>query len=82
MSRKANETDLAGLLCLLHRFHRAAFPENPVRIIEAQRFMELKQIDVVSLQSLQRVIKLVLRVLLSAAIDLGHQKNFLPITAL
>ena len=63
-------------------FHGAALGKDAVRIVEADDFVMLQQVDVVRLEPLQGFIDLAGGGFLGAAIDLGHQERLLPVAAL
>jgi hypothetical protein len=54
-------------------------PKDAVRIGEANDFVKLQEINVIGLQPAQRILELLLGRFSISAIDLGHEKYFLPI---
>src|SRR5258707_15805908 len=76
---EANVTNLAGLLCFEHGFPGSACGKNAVRIVVANYFVKLEEIDAIGLQAAQRLIYLVCCGGFRASIDLGHEKRFLPV---
>src|SRR5437588_12752062 len=80
MPSEPDEAHLALLFGFEDRFHAASLRENAIRIGVANHFMELQQIDVISLQATQRFFELLRCSLLCAPIDFGHQKGFLAIS--
>ena len=82
VTRKTDETDFACFLRFQHRFHRAIFGEDAVGIFEADDFVVLEQVEVIGLQPLQRLVNLAGCFLAGAAIELGHQENFVAVSTL
>src|SRR6266478_6567613 len=80
VAREANEADFARLLRLEDGLHPSAFGKNAIRIGVTDDFMELKQIDPLSLKATQRLVDLTRSRSFGASVNLGHQKCFLPIT--
>jgi len=76
---KADEAHLAGLSCFHGSFHAASGSEDALRIVHAYDFVKLKQVNVVGLQPLERLVDLFGRGLGVAAIDLGHEEDLLAI---
>jgi len=75
MTREADVAALSRFLRGLDRFHRAAFGEDPVGVLEPDHFVDLEQVDVVRPQPLQGLVDLPRRVLVRAAVDLGHEED-------
>ena len=76
---EADVAQLARLLRLQHRLQSPARREDAVRVLHADDLVELQQVDVIGLQPLQRLVELPRGALLAPAVDLGHQKGFLPV---
>src|ERR1700687_225158 len=76
---EANVANFAGLLCFAHGFHRSALGKNELRIVVANYFVELQEIDAISLKASQRLADLARSRSFRAPVDLGHEKCFLPI---
>src|SRR5882724_5582243 len=76
---EANVANLSRLLCFEHGFQRSAFSKNAVRIVVANYFVELQQIDAIGLKAAQRFADLARSHSFPAPVDLGHEKRFLPI---
>ena len=77
---EADETDLARLLCFQHGFHGAAFGENAVGVFQTDHFVELHQVDVIGLETLERLVDLAGGFRFGAAVDFGHEEDFVAIT--
>ncbi len=77
-----DESHLARLLRLHHRFHRAALGEDPVGIIESNDLVMLQQVQVIHLQPFQRLVDLARGRFLGATVNLGHHESLLPVAAL
>src|SRR2546421_1659342 len=78
----ARETDEANLACLLRLqdgLHPSTFGKNAIRVGVANHFVELEQIEPVSLESAQRLVNLTRGGGFGAPVDLGHEKRFLTI---
>src|SRR6267154_425725 len=80
MTREADETDFARLSRLQDGHHSSAFGKNAIRIGVANDFVELEQIDPVSLKAAQRLVDLTGSRSFGAPVNLGHQKRLLAIT--
>src|SRR5207249_9835026 len=78
--RESDVADLTGLLGLEHGLLRTALSEDPVRVLQADDLMVLHQINMIGLQALERFVDLLGSSLLRAAVDLGHEENFVPVT--
>src|SRR5579884_304905 len=79
----SGESDVANFSCLLRfhsSFHPAARCEDPLRIIHANDFVELQQIDVIGLKAAKRFVDLIAGRFRVAAIDFRHEESFLAIT--
>ena len=74
MSGEPDVANLAGLFGVQKRFQRPAFREEAVGVLHPDDFMALQQIDMVSLQALQRFVQLPGGRLFGAAVHLGHQE--------
>jgi hypothetical protein len=79
MSRKTNESQLAGLFGFEESFDCTVGRKNPVRVFESNDFVELHQVDVVGLEASQRLVDLFGRFLLRSAVHLGHKKRAVAI---
>src|SRR6266403_2235790 len=79
VAREADEADFARFLSFQHGFH-PAFGKNAIRIGVANYFVELQQIDPVSLKAAQRLVDLIGSRSFRAPVNLGHQKRLLAIT--
>src|ERR1700687_3246943 len=80
VAREADEADFTRLLRLQDGFHPSAFGKNAIRIGVANDFVELEQIDPVSLKAAQRLVDLTRGRSFGASVNLGHQKRFLAVT--
>src|SRR5205807_696611 len=80
VAREADEADFTRLFGLEEGLHPSAFGENTIRIGVADDFMELEQIDPLSLKATQRLVDLIRSCSFGASVNLGHQKCFLAIT--
>src|ERR1017187_2642533 len=80
VTREADKTDFACLLCFQYGLHGSAFGKNTIGIGIANHFMELEQVNSIRLQPPQRFIELCYGGSFGSAIDLGHQKGLLAIT--
>src|SRR5260221_11471674 len=80
VTREADETDSARLARLQDGLHSSAFGKNAIRIGVANDFVELEQIDPVSLKAAQRLVDLTGSRSFGAPVNLGHQKRLLAIT--
>src|SRR6266436_9698938 len=80
VTREADETDSARLSRLQDGLHSSAFGKNAIRIGVANYFVELQQIDPVSLKAAQRLVDLTGSRSFRAPVNLGHQKRLLAIT--
>src|SRR5439155_16083937 len=76
---ETDEADLAGLFGFKHCLHAAAFSEDTIGVFHAKDFVKLQQIHMIGLQTAQRFIDLFGDGGTSAAIDLSHEKDPLPI---
>src|SRR5579862_1792581 len=82
VSGESDVADLAGFLRFEHRFVGSALREYAVGIVEPDYLVMLNQVDVIGLQPLQGGFDLLPCEVLSAAVNLRHQKNFLTIAIL
>src|SRR5215510_3931902 len=80
VTSEAEETCLARLLCGDERRVRSFLVEDAMRILETQDLVMLDQVDVVCLQTPQRLIELFRCLLLCTTVDLGHKKGSFAIT--
>src|SRR5947209_6061180 len=80
VSGKSDVAHLPGLFGFEHRFHAPAVRKYSLWIRIANDFMELQQIDVIGLQTLERFLQLLSSHLLSAPVNLSHQERLLPIS--
>src|SRR5713101_3975581 len=76
---EADVANLSRLLCFEHSFYRSACGKNAVRIVVANYFVELEEIDAIGLKAAQRFADLARSHSFRAPVDLGHEKCFLPI---
>jgi len=76
---EADVAQLARCARLDQRGVRAFAIEHAVRIFEADHLVVLDQIDAVGLQAVERLVQLPRRLLLRAAVDLGHQEHLVAI---
>jgi hypothetical protein len=67
------------LFSLEHGFVRATFGEEAIWIFETNVFVELPEVDVIDLKTLQRLVELLQSGALGPAIKLGHDENFVAI---
>src|SRR5213076_453758 len=74
--------DLAGFLSFHHRFDCTAFSEDAIRVFEADDFVELHQVDAVSLQALKTCVDLPRGFRFGTAIDFVHQEDLLTVAVL
>src|SRR5437867_8496910 len=77
------ESDVANLACgarLDQRCIRTFGIEDPVRILEANHFVVLNEIDPIGLQSPQRFVELPRRLSLRAPVDLRHQEHLVTVS--
>jgi hypothetical protein len=81
MAREADVAYFGRLFRIEHGFHRAALGEDPVWVFQANDFMELHQVNVIGLETLQRFVDLLCRRGFCAAVNLGHQEYFVAVTA-
>src|SRR5258708_4923516 len=79
VTREADETDFARLSRLQDGLHSSAFGKNAIRIGVANDFVELEQMDPVSLKAAQRLFDLTGSGSFGAPVNLGHQKRLLAI---
>jgi len=79
MSGESDITNFTGLFSRQRRFQGATGREDPIRVVHPNDFMKLQQVDVIRLQAFEAFIDLSLGTLPTAAIDLGHQENTLPV---
>src|SRR5581483_4696710 len=79
---EADEPRLARLLGRQYRLLRPARREDAVRVFQADDFVVLEQVQVVGLESLERLVDLLGRLLLRPAVDLGHQEHFVAVAVL
>ena len=79
---EADVTHLAGLLGFVQRLDHPALGEVPLRVVVVDALVDLPQVEVVGLQSLQRLVELPQGDLLVAAVgaDLGHQEDLVAPT--
>src|SRR5438309_18356 len=80
VTREADEADLARLLRLQDGLHPSAFGKNAIRVGVTNHFVELEQIDPVSLKAAEGLVDLTRSGSFGASVNLGHQKRFLAIT--
>src|SRR5882672_3798217 len=80
MASKTDETDLPCFPGFHQGFHRAAGCKDSVRVFQSDDFMELHQVDVISLQPPQGFFDLTGGRLFGAAVNLGHEEDFLTVT--
>src|SRR4051812_13124545 len=78
VSGEADEANLTSLFGGLHCVP-CAFPENSIRRVELDDFMELHEIDVVRREAFERLIDLLGGRVAGAAVDFGHEENFVAI---
>src|SRR5713101_9835350 len=76
---EADVANLASLSRLQDGLHRSAFRKNTIRVGVANHFVELEQIDPVSLKTAQRLVDLTSSGGFGTPVDLGHKKRFLAI---
>src|SRR5256885_5908813 len=79
---ETDRADLAGFLSFHHRFECTAFSEDAIRVFEADDFVELHQVDAVSLQALKTCVDLPGGFRLGTAIDFVHQEDLLTVAVL
>src|SRR5687768_1980073 len=82
MPGEADVADLAGLPRVEYCVLSAILGENAVGILQANDLMMLKQIDMVGLEPLKGFLDLLGGLFLCTAINLGHEKDLLPISVL
>src|SRR5580704_8173421 len=78
----SGKTDVADFPCfsgLQHRFLSSAFAKDAVGVLGTNHFVMLEEINVVGLQSLQRIVQLTCRFFFGPTIDFCHQKDFLTV---
>src|SRR6266404_583889 len=80
VSRKSDVTDLACLFRFQHRFKGPARSKEAIRVLHADIFMKLNEVDVVRLKPLQRFVDLHGSRLFRAAVELCHQECLLAVT--
>src|ERR1035438_7835199 len=76
---ESDKANFAGSLRVHHCFIGSAIGENAIRIVEANNLMMLHQVEVIRLKTFETGFDLPLRDFFGAAIDLRHEKNFLPV---
>src|SRR5208283_459807 len=76
---ETDKADLAGFLRLECRFEAAARTKNALRIAHANNFVELEKINMVGLESAQRLVDLQGGGLFGLAVNFGHEKGLLPV---
>src|SRR5256886_5705988 len=74
--------DLAGFLSFHHRFECPTFSEDAIRVFETDDFVELHQVDAVSLQALKTCVDLPRGFRFGTAIDFVHQDDLLTVAVL
>lgn len=72
-------TDLASFFAVESGLYRSAVGKDAIRIVEANDFVMLHEIDVVGLETFQTSLNLARCDLFGAAVNFRHQKYFLPI---
>src|SRR6267143_5568035 len=71
--------DFPRFLRFERRFHCSARCKNAVRIVHANNFVKLQEIDAIGLQSAERLFNLPRSRFLVAPVDFGHQERSLTI---
>src|SRR5580765_437121 len=77
---ESNVAQLALFLRFDNGFHTTAFRENAGRIRIADDLVKLQKVHVIGLQPAKRLFDLISGSLLGAAVNLRHEKGFLPVT--
>jgi hypothetical protein len=78
-ARETDEANLSRLASFFHRFLRAVFAENAVRVFHAEHFVMLHEVDHVCSQPQQTLIDLLRGGGFRATVDLRHQEHFLTV---
>ncbi len=79
VSGETDVANLSGLLCGERGFEAAVFAENDFRIGHPDHFMELQQVEMIGLQTLEGLVDLLGGRFARVAVDFGHQENPLAI---
>ena len=79
---EADIAHLARLLCIEHGLHCATVGKDAVGVFQADHLVELHQVDAIGLQAAERLVDLLRGGCPGAAVDLGHEKNFVAVAAL
>jgi hypothetical protein len=76
---KSDVADFARLLRFQERGVRSVFIEDPVRVFEPDNLVMLHEVDAVGFEAAQRFMELFHGFFFRAAIDLGHEKDFVAV---
>src|SRR5271157_190148 len=77
---KADIAQLSSRAGFYHNFHCTARRKNAFSVVHTDKLVKLQQVEVIGLQSLERLVQLLGGRLAVAAINLRHEGGFLPIT--